>query len=173
MIDGNFPNGATRPQCKTGLAISSSVIPNYFPEAKIGHGNYIYISYMNSVDVGNSYSMNGWSNYFGIAQITSVAVGNMSINSNANIPVIEAYKFDTKIDDGIPNTGSVIVGKLSGGAGDTNFGTWSLTENSTGSFSTSCDYVTAFTTPNTMVYNMGGVQNSPNSPNCALAVQMK
>jgi hypothetical protein len=98
LIDGVFPNGgASEPVCAYGgaaLVLSGTGVGTWFPAAKIGHGDYLYV-----------YDNNG-SNWFGLSQVTAVgSAGGMA--STANVPVIEAYRMDAKIDDGVPNSGNV------------------------------------------------------------------
>jgi len=97
FIDGSFA-GASAPQAIVcnGIAVvlSSTNLNLYFPLAKIGHGNYVYVYPYNSV------------NWYGVSAITSVNV-NGEVFSGANISVKQAYDIDRKMDDGLPLSGKV------------------------------------------------------------------
>ena len=69
----------------------------YFPTAKIGQGNYIFV-WSGGVNGGNA------TNYFS-PSVPVFASGGLS--STAGLTVQQAYAIDTKIDDGLPQTGSV------------------------------------------------------------------
>jgi prepilin-type N-terminal cleavage/methylation domain-containing protein len=99
LIDGEFPNnGGAAIQCGTSVVLSltsgTTSVGNYFPSAKMGYGQYVYV-----------YESPG-ANWYGVAGITGTATGGQ-LNATANMPVIEAYNIDKKIDDGLPVTGSV------------------------------------------------------------------
>jgi prepilin-type N-terminal cleavage/methylation domain-containing protein len=99
LISGTFPNGGAAAIACPGGAYSYSLTPgttfigDYFPEAKIGGGNYVSV-----------YGINGY-NWFAVSALT--AVTNATTTANTAIRVIDAYRIDTKIDDGFPATGNV------------------------------------------------------------------
>jgi prepilin-type N-terminal cleavage/methylation domain-containing protein len=82
---------------------SSSTWNKYYPQAKIGRGNYIYV-----------FSING-ANWFDLSVITYVYVAGGMI-SKPGLSVGEAYAIDNKIDDGIPTSGNVNASYLAYGA---------------------------------------------------------
>jgi prepilin-type N-terminal cleavage/methylation domain-containing protein len=89
-----------------GPDITGSDIALYLPLAKIGRNNYIYAwsgGWMGATwpDL-NSDSFN----YFGISAIDGIHEWAF-INSRAGMTVQEAYSMDTKIDDGMPQSGAV------------------------------------------------------------------
>jgi len=99
LIEGQFPNsGAPSVTCSGYILVSltqgTTYIGDYFPVAKIGHGNFVYV-----------YEINGY-NWYGISAVNGNS-GNGSITSNTTIPVIQAYNIDKKVDDGLPTTGAV------------------------------------------------------------------
>ncbi len=99
LIDIIIPNsgGASFSCTNTGaVAVSTATAGLYFPTAKIGRGNYLYV-----------YEIGG-TNYYGLSEIISNDISGYML-SNASIPVIAAYNIDKKIDDGIPLTGHVTV----------------------------------------------------------------
>jgi len=108
LIEGKFNTATsnTFPGSVTGAAIA-----NYFPPAKIGNGNYVYV-YSGGPGSGwpdNSNNMN----YFGFSVVTSCykcSGGSMGSGVPAafpNIAVANAYAIDNKIDDGLPQSGRV------------------------------------------------------------------
>jgi hypothetical protein len=75
------------------------------PIAKLGQNNFIYVSSHNGV------------NYFNLGAINPPAIGyyggieNASIQALTNaLTVQQAYAIDSKIDDGLPQTGTVKAG---------------------------------------------------------------
>jgi len=107
LIDGGF-NTAT-PNVVPGADITGTNINLYLPQAKIGRGNYFYVhstTYWNgstSVDLGI--------NYFGLSAVNNIAASSRFgyVLSTANIPVSQAYAIDSKIDDGMPQSGNVMA----------------------------------------------------------------
>ena len=107
LIDGTFPNSGAYPEgCGTSLNMNTtpgtSYIGDYFPLAKIGHGNFVYV-----------FEAGGY-NWYSISALTSVAIGGGVFTSSTNIPVIQAYNIDKKVDDGLPTTGAVQTQYITG-----------------------------------------------------------
>ena len=86
--------------------IQGTTIDSYFPQAKLGKGNYFYVW------------SGGWSqcwthqsdgaNYFGLSAVT--AENPMAVMfSNTALSVSQAFSIDKKIDDGLPQSGSVMA----------------------------------------------------------------
>jgi prepilin-type N-terminal cleavage/methylation domain-containing protein len=104
LIDGSFTvaSAYTFPTSDiTGTALSA-----YFPAAKIGGGNYVYVwSGGTNASLGYSNSIN----YFGLSAITKdmaqTDAGEM--NSTPGLTVLQAYSIDNKMDDGFPQSGRV------------------------------------------------------------------
>ena len=102
LIDGGFnseqPTDTYRP-----VNVSGPAIGNYFPPARIGRGNYIYV-------FSGGYS-GGWlgvgdgANYFGLSAVTLLT--SWTTVSNPGLSVVEANNIDSKIDDGLPQSGRV------------------------------------------------------------------
>ncbi len=87
---GGFPNATSNSYTNT----PSQRIPN----AKIGNGNFVYI----------------WSafgnNYFGLSSVYDVNLSVEIFSSNlTGVTVQQAYNIDKKIDDGLPQSGSVMA----------------------------------------------------------------
>lgn len=99
LIDGSFTLYAL--PTTAAPTITSANASSYYPAAKLGRGNSIYV-----------YSTNG-TNYYGIAPVTTAAgvVGTLT----ASMTVSQAYQIDKKTDDGFPATGNVSATWASGG----------------------------------------------------------
>jgi hypothetical protein len=105
LIEGSFswasPSQATITHSGT---ITGTGIPMFRPEAKIGGGNYIQVFSPSGggLTVGN---------YFGIATVASISVrnsGNITIGP-PGMTVKQAYDIDSKMDDGKPMSGRVMI----------------------------------------------------------------
>jgi len=160
LMDGGFNTAS--PNATVNTIISGTMLPLYFPQAKIGNGAYVY----------------AWSNtginYFGLSTISSVGTvcaGCLSWGSNSNIglTVRQAYNIDTKIDDGMPETGNVIVFWISGSwlAGDG--GPTDTTTTETPSITTCYDNSGVGTLPRHYSLSI----NNGAEPNCALDFKMQ
>lgn len=105
LIEGTFPNnGAPATICGSsnayGLSLASGTayVGDYFPEAKIGSGNFVYVFEYNV------------SNWYGVSAINTIAAGDGGCSiCNSTISVMDAYNIDKKIDDGLPATGAVVA----------------------------------------------------------------
>jgi len=98
LLEGRFntANLVTTPY--TFNSISASQVPNYLPRAKLGQG-FVYVW------------SGGWSgsdrlNYFAVSDVTE---GGTFPTGAPNLTVAQAYAIDTKLDDGLPQTGRVIA----------------------------------------------------------------
>jgi prepilin-type N-terminal cleavage/methylation domain-containing protein len=104
LIEGQF-NTASITTIPAGGVLQTS-LNLYFPPAKLGGGNYVY--------VWSSYG----TNYFEISNITGInpPAGAGTLTAAPNIPVQQAYNIDLKIDDGLPRSGSVMAQYTTGGS---------------------------------------------------------
>jgi prepilin-type N-terminal cleavage/methylation domain-containing protein len=99
LVDGSFnsvPNGAC-PGSVTGSAVA-----NYIPVAKIDSGSNVYVW------------SGGWAvvqgapdsrNYFGLSSVSDAAAPAV----NTSLAVLRAFAIDKKMDDGLPQSGSVLA----------------------------------------------------------------
>lgn len=103
LVDGNFgttTSGSAVLAAMTGgagvigTALTSGTVYENFPPAKLGRGNYIAL-----------YSASG-ANYFQITGITGVSTAG-ALTLTTQLTPLEAYTIDLKIDDGLPQSGSV------------------------------------------------------------------
>jgi prepilin-type N-terminal cleavage/methylation domain-containing protein len=95
LIDGNY--GASLAAAgATAADTTGSTIGTYIPGAKIGRGNYWVVGASSGL---NYYMLSG----FGATGITTAGV----ITFAKALTPIESYNIDVKVDDGLPNTGTV------------------------------------------------------------------
>jgi prepilin-type N-terminal cleavage/methylation domain-containing protein len=82
-----------------------TAVAQYLPHAKIGNGNYVY--------VWSGGSSGGWQGngdgriYFGISAVTQLYAW-YAVSSPA-LTILQAFNIDTKIDDGMPQSGRVMA----------------------------------------------------------------
>lgn len=106
LVDGGFST-ATMATDTVPLAGSPNL---YFPQAKLGQGNSVYVWSGGGTTDGT--------NYFGISVISGFVSG-AELQSVAGLTVSQAYNIDKKIDDGLPQSGNVtaMYPTHSGGSG--------------------------------------------------------
>ena len=99
LIDGGFALAAMA----TAPGTTFALLPQYFPQAKLGRGNNIYVY------------EEGGINYYGMSNISALAATGV-ITSTGSMAPIQAYNIDKKVDDGYPNSGNVFAWYVSGAA---------------------------------------------------------
>jgi hypothetical protein len=111
LIEGNFATAT--PITPPAGNISLVGLGLYFPQAKLGNGNYVYVWTSNS-NYASAFSPGIWGNpypqnYYGISAVTAILGGGGAgrLTSTPNIPVSTAYNIDRKMDDGLPLSGNV------------------------------------------------------------------
>jgi len=171
LIDGGF-NTATS-YTPPGADITGAAISNYLPVAKIGNANYMYVW------AGGTYTAQ-WNysgiNYFGLSLVQSIAAqsnfGKFNLGAKG-LSVNQAYNIDKKMDDGYPQTGSVIAVYIKGDP-DWTDGTDTLYSSpstaATAGSSTTC-YDNNNTNSATQRYSVS--QNGGNGINCALSFKFQ
>jgi prepilin-type N-terminal cleavage/methylation domain-containing protein len=95
LIDTTINQGITwQPPWPYPTLASNPGIKDWLPAAKLGQGVFLYI-----------FSMNGI-NYFSLSSVTLI---DWSVHSTSNpgLTVQQAYNIDKKIDDGLPQSGSI------------------------------------------------------------------
>jgi prepilin-type N-terminal cleavage/methylation domain-containing protein len=107
LIDGSF---STATPLGPPASIAATALGNYLPEAKIGRGNYIYVwsGGWKEWFTGNPPGDNV--NYFSIAYDGGVDASFAPYMAvGPGLTVKQAYDIDKKIDDGLPQSGSVMT----------------------------------------------------------------
>lgn len=172
LIDGKFNTAiaTSRP------TLTSATVPDYLPAAKIGKGSYIYTmaGYCGAWPSGGL--MGTGVNYFGIEGIYS-SDANGHANATTSIPVDQAYNFDAKVDDGLPQAGNVTARHVHNLAGTEHVYWAGTTDETFGGFTTATpgSSATCFDNNNTasavQQYSVG--QSGGNGVNCALLIKFK
>jgi prepilin-type N-terminal cleavage/methylation domain-containing protein len=95
LVDGNYTTAYNgHPDiCNAVYYVAGMTLDGILPNGKIGYGTYVH-----------TYEVNGY-NWWQLAQVTQLASAILPLTPS--IPVIQAYNMDKKVDDGIPNTGTV------------------------------------------------------------------
>lgn len=101
LIDGTFSLASSTVSPNSYLLPSTANptyrISSYFPDAKIGNGNIVYVWGYGSIA------------YFGLSvpnPSEGVIIGG-GLHSDPGLTVQQAYGIDSKIDDGLPQSGSI------------------------------------------------------------------
>ncbi len=93
-IGAGYPNESTS---STTTLTSTPKISGWLPTAKIGTNNFVYV-----ISIGNG------TNYYTVSSVTQIICSIYS-TSNPGLTVQQAYNIDSKIDDGLPQSGNVIA----------------------------------------------------------------
>jgi len=91
LVDGSYGSG-TNITAATGAATATTA-STYFPPAKLGRGNYFTVG------------ANSGINYYLLGAVSSIN-GTDATYARGLTP-IESFNMDSKLDDGLPNTGSI------------------------------------------------------------------
>jgi prepilin-type N-terminal cleavage/methylation domain-containing protein len=104
LIEGNYTSGSSTVAPVTPINASSTPsIDTYFPPAKIGKTNHIFV---------HSY---GGQNYYYLAAATVQGAPNNGVLTNTfTLTPREALNIDSKVDDGFPQSGRVLAQMTSG-----------------------------------------------------------
>jgi prepilin-type N-terminal cleavage/methylation domain-containing protein len=150
LIDGAFVQtigasaGAMTANGAIGAATGASAVSSLFPIAKLGRNNYITVGTTGGI---NYYVLSGMgSSTFNISTAGAITAG-----ATNNLTALESYSMDKKVDDGLPETGSVVVLDASNATG-----TVITTGIATAATVATCDTATAY------------VVNPGTTPSCSL-----
>jgi prepilin-type N-terminal cleavage/methylation domain-containing protein len=106
LIEGSFNPPFVGNNPWVPQEISTANLPRYLPPAKIGRNNYVWA-------YSGSWSGNDNRNYFVISGLDdgsgNATYNNGVPNTNMGLTVNEAYDIDQKLDDGFPQSGSIIA----------------------------------------------------------------
>lgn len=150
LINGTFTVGSETAIPPQVTLTSTPNVAAFFPDARIGGGNYVYV-----------YSSGGI-NYFGLSAVTGSNCYELS--SGSTIPVLSAYRMDTKIDDGLPTTGAVLAQYLNSGISTTSVVS---APNAASDNTTTCYNTTSNT------YSISSYANYGADGNCALSFRFQ
>lgn len=106
LIDGTF-SVASSTIPTSGIAATG--LSAYFPEAKIGNGNFVYVFGGGWPELSNNFTpTSDGNNYFGVEQMDDVGIVGVP-HSHPNISVNQVYSIDRKIDEGLPMSGNMMA----------------------------------------------------------------
>ncbi len=111
---GLIPDGLNTATATGQFHVSSSAFSAYFPLARIGQGNYIYV-YSGGRWNGVTWTKTS-TNYYGLSALTLIDSGGHWPTSNPALTVSQAYAIDKKIDDGMPTSGAILAAYTNIGA---------------------------------------------------------
>ena len=100
LIDGSFSSATIS---GPAVAVTTATMSKYLPSAKLGKGNYVYVGSFNDDGI----------NYWGISAVSGISTVE-ALTSTPGLSVTQAYSIDTKIDDGMPLTGTVVAKYVNG-----------------------------------------------------------
>jgi hypothetical protein len=147
-------------------------VSSFFPAAKMGNGNYIYVWSGGPLAGHSNDYLNNGINYFGLSAVVLVNSGLMT--SNPGLTVQQAYNIDKKVDDGMPQSGRITAMYLTNAPGY--YVMWAGT-----STSQSMPWTTATPGSAATCFDNGGVagpqqysteQSGGTGMNCALSFQI-
>ncbi len=182
LIEGNFlPDSSYLDNLSHA---TNTTISNYFPAAKIGNGNYVYVL---SGLIGAGYNVVPEASYFVLSRISSMNSGSGAwyANTSVGLAVKDAHAIDQKVDDGFPQGGKIMATYYNNavnlsfmawaagdGASGANSGNpfWSATTAATAGSSTTC-YDNNNVAGVTQQYSL--TQNSGIGMNCALSFRFQ
>jgi prepilin-type N-terminal cleavage/methylation domain-containing protein len=156
MMDGSYGQGdGTATLSATGYVTSdTNSVGSFLPAARLGDGNYVTV-----------FSSLQSQNYYILTSLNRLRTfGNcFASNGSGNITPLDAHSVDAKLDDGLPNSGSVVAGSNA-----TNFPMPSFaTVSSPSTCIIGSGYMDSQATYNTNVASGG------NDFSCSLAVRFK
>ncbi len=169
LIDGNFANSPfTNHSDATGAALDA-----YFPQTKLGQGNYIYVYSGGSHNCCNATYLKTGINNFGLSVVTHLVTASNTMSSQPGLTVEQAFAIDSKIDDGYPMSGRVTAVYVSGFDAFYANGGWDPGPPDTSQTppSSSTCYDNGNNAANPMQYSLG--QNGGAGVNCALSFQFR
>lgn len=104
LMDGAFKLATAT---ATPASLTASDLPNYLPKAKIAN-NYIYAWGATCPPWPANVIPKTYSNYFTISNVTNTDLYHHII-AGLGLTVHQAYVIDSKIDDGLPQSGNIIA----------------------------------------------------------------
>ncbi|MCE2927102.1 MAG: prepilin-type N-terminal cleavage/methylation domain-containing protein [Rickettsiales bacterium] len=163
LIDGSF-GGRLVDNAGT---MSSSNVKDYFPEARLGRGNYWMVQASST------------QNYYFLTGMKTITDPNGIVDVTPGITPLEAYNIDVKLDDGKPNTGIIFTRGMAGllglvnpinGLGGYGGGTGWVTTASLTAGSIACQTSSLTFNDASNVYNLNSATGA-NTPACQLLLR--
>lgn len=187
LIDAGL-NTATENSYPAILYTTGASMQYFFPPGKIGRGNYVY-AYSGGISINPAAGgSNDNNNYFGLSAVNTLT-GGYELFSTAGLTVSEAYSIDSKVDDGLPQSGKVtalMINWANYPAGSTNKVVWAggtaLGGASTAYAGGGLPTTAATPASSTTCYDNGNItgvqrysmgQNSGSGINCALSFKFQ
>lgn len=184
LIEGRFNNVTS-----TGAGyIAPEETDTVMPRAKIGNNNSV-------VAWSGGWSLYGGvsdrKNYFGIANYSSSLTGGISSTGTGyplpGLSVVQAYAIDSKIDDGLPQSGKAIAVAPHGGtaywaagnlgAYNGNVGEFTWPSGGPSNVNTPASAITCYDNGNvngaTQKYSLGSITGNGGNINCWLSIQFQ
>jgi prepilin-type N-terminal cleavage/methylation domain-containing protein len=151
LIDGGFNTAS--PNVMAGT-ISGTNLNSYFPPAKLGRGNYVYV-YSGGWQMDSQGTPGDSLNYYGLSAVSSIT--SAQIISSTALTVAQAYNIDKKVDDGFPQSGNVMAMYLT-----SNGLVWAAGGGATGAAGGNSGPTTTATSGSTTTcYDNGGTTGAP------------
>lgn len=165
LIDQVFSTAT--PSTIPNSAVPYTQLTSYLPIAKLGKVFHVYV-----------FSLNG-NNYFGIANVTQLALGYKLVPSTSTnmseIEVRQAYAIDSKIDDGLPQSGIVTAQFMTATGLVWAYTPWTNTSNTAYTTAITPSILTCYDNGNTsgVIETYSMTYNSGSSTTCGLAIQFQ
>jgi prepilin-type N-terminal cleavage/methylation domain-containing protein len=109
LIEGSYNAASLTSYAAVNTHVLPQTVDEYMPAAKIGKGNYIYVwsggptlGWNGGNETGSDHQ-----NYYGLSAVTWI--NTWALYSSPGLSVQEAYRIDSKIDDGLPQSGKVMA----------------------------------------------------------------
>lgn len=180
MIDGNFNIASPTVSIPSPWAIGPEGI---LPPAKLGRSNYFYV-WSGGTGWGAAPATPDRYNYFGIVQIINPAFNSDGATYwDPRLSVYEAYTIDNKIDDGLPQSGTVTpiyafnstVYWAAGGGGATsgNIGNYTWPQNTPTQLATPYNAINCYDNNNIAGPQTYSIARNSDQINCVLSLRFQ
>ncbi len=141
---------------------------DFFPKAKLGDGYYILVT--NGQKLGGTASIYERVNFFTLAGEISF-YNSRETTALPDVPVMDAFQMDTKIDDGLPQSGSVLALKLTTSNVNNGYMTWVGTTSTAATAASSSTCYDNGNVAGTQKYSVG--VDEGNNKTCSLAFKFQ
>jgi prepilin-type N-terminal cleavage/methylation domain-containing protein len=113
LIEGTFSTAQEYNNLASTVTLTTTPsVASFFPQAKLGQGNFIYV-YSGGVFGGGTIWNATGINYYGISAVSAITMSdNGKLVTTPGLTVGQAAAMDSKIDDGFPQSGRVAAQHL-------------------------------------------------------------